>query len=338
MRSDLERHSESLRLPGVGLWHAKQKFAAAGIVVVVIAESMGWFSISPGPTDGGAKEANPMHAVFLVLALFAGPITQVPDEVGPELQDEATEVEPVTVNETVRVLTNDGDSPDGVLPMSAELLGVLILGALTVVGWGISYHLTIKAQGKLLYHQILNEARITTTVALREEQARMQTISSKILDIRLWVHLGETRVLRVQEGEPDRTQEWHRAFFAPPSGWAKRLEEHEILFPETREVRMELVERLNSLTRRLGELLSIARRHNRRTDKPHEVVRLCDESVKSAHDVIALMHDLILHLQNATLKDITGNDVPPRTPEDPSAPRIAMGRDGKLRINSDELT
>jgi hypothetical protein len=122
-----------------------------------------------------------------------------------------------------------------------------------------------------------------------------------------------------------------------PRNWAGLLEEHEILFPETKKARVVLLERAYAIFSGLADCLNELRafsssaqalltRRERALERAMTLMRALNP------DQLALMHDLRVYLQNRCLGHITGNAVPPRRPTDPSLPVLWENADGELEV------
>jgi hypothetical protein len=113
------------------------------------------------------------------------------------------------------------------------------------------------------------------------------------------------------------------------------LEEYEILFPKTANLRKELLDRHSKMMEYLDsvatELISISFLSTP-LEKRKEVVEKVQKERGLICDQRALMEDLQIYLQNFCLGHITGNKIPERQPTDPSVPRIVQDEHGNLRI------
>ena len=110
--------------------------------------------------------------------------------------------------------------------------------------------------------------------------------------------------------------------------WVFVLEQYEVLFPETARCRIQLVHRSvrvrdGLLTFFSDMLMDSARRE--------EIITTAEPLRGELSDQSALLKDLLVHLQNATLGDVVGREAPFRQPPDPAVPRIVM-RKGHLTI------
>jgi hypothetical protein len=109
----------------------------------------------------------------------------------------------------------------------------------------------------------------------------------------------------------------------------KMLEEYELCFPETRRIR--------------AQLGYFARQ---KISSPYSVwiTELLDANTRDAAvtamegrtavngEYTAVLEDLRVHIQNASLAKITGRRVPPRVPQDPNVALMVMAQDGMLDI------
>jgi hypothetical protein len=213
-------------------------------------------------------------------------------------------------------------------------MAVIIAVIIAVLGWIITHALTIRAQNKNFINQVINHARIQITEAIRDYQDWLNKVHVKIsaasfdvvleeqgVSVDWWKKIAEFR----EELLTDRSS----------SRWILRLEEYEIIFPETAECRRDLLDRQRQIRKYLGlflkELLSgsidpaALQKRKKATEK-------AEEDSEIVLDQLALMEDLRIYLQNRCLSSFTGNKVPERNPEDLSLPRLVKDENGNLLI------
>jgi hypothetical protein len=126
--------------------------------------------------------------------------------------------------------------------------------------------------------------------------------------------------------------------------WMLVLEEYEILLPQTREVRLQLIDRSRVINQQLNDL------HTALLDRTlvppvtrfMKLKELAGDPDK--HGSLAFMRDdqhalleyLRVHIQNLTLSDIAGRRVPVPAPVVTTVANIVVGRDGMLSIKDGE--
>lgn len=205
---------------------------------------------------------------------------------------------------------------------------VFVPWALTGLGWFVSQ----QAQRKLFVFQVKNTARAEIVKALRKQQGLIQSISGQVLTLKL--DRGATGSHTSAWNEAKWHEFFHayqRATGAADSGWIFMLEEYEVLFPETAECRRQLVGRQLDLTERCAAFFFNTLDPSRRPATYEQAEQLFD----ALYDQVALLEDMIAHVQTATLGEVVGREVPIRQPIDPATPRVVMGRNGQLTIQGD---
>ena len=213
----------------------------------------------------------------------------------------------------------------------------------TLTGWFVSARFSEKAQERLFLHDIINAARLDLAEQIRVEQTWISDLYGLGFKFRLALdsaRLSPTPPTPLQAPlAAQREQlEWlnHNASAraslyrnqGPGRMLTMRLEEYELLFPETRHVRMQLNCRrrdiVNLYTRLVGDIMYPARRE--------AAVAAIEARVSEDMDYSAVLQDLLGHIQSASLGRITGGSIPPRAPQDPNLPLMVMREDGQLHI------
>jgi len=203
---------------------------------------------------------------------------------------------------------------------------------IAVTGWVITHISTIRAQDRQLRNEILNQARLDITEAIRAYQSWLSKVGAVLRTTPATISMRKKAGL--DPGLANHFDEWSKLFGSDAGvAWLLRLEDYEILFPETATVRDQLAERdrafkrgLSNFTTRAAEVMI------GKEEAEAGLRRLCDELVEQQADLTALAEDLRIHLQNVTLSEITGNSIPERRPMNPSVPVIVRDPDGNLRI------
>ncbi|HHY39710.1 MAG TPA: hypothetical protein GX502_00475 [Syntrophaceticus sp.] len=211
--------------------------------------------------------------------------------------------------------------------MSWESILSIMALSITIAGWFFTYKLNLDAQNKSFLNQITNDARIAITKSLIEYQKWLGEVQANIITTDM-ISKVQTPVFAVNWQEKFR--ESIKLFFqhSRSHDWVIILEEYEILFPETRDIRISLLMRQKELTKVFDEYLNglIAPKEQR-----IEIIKKTMKKMPLLSDQISLIEDLKIYLQNKTLSDLTGNKIPEREPKDPSLPKI-VSHNGKLTI------
>lgn len=214
------------------------------------------------------------------------------------------------------------------------LVPVLML-LITALGWIVTYKLLLHAQNKNLLNQILNAARLEVTAALRKQQQRLGQLYAGIGALRFALTLEEEGL----SGHWSRKVHALREAFSGPEGsteWLARLEEYEILFPETAECRRELAARDGEIGQLVTSVFTTLLSPRFESGPLEERGQVVEKAWKESFPLIdqgALIQDLLIHLQNRCLSALTGNAVPERRPRDPDAPRIVKDANGVLHVS-----
>ncbi len=216
---------------------------------------------------------------------------------------------------------------------------IILAVAVAVVGWLTTHYLSIKAQNKSFLNRVLNDARLEITKAIREHQDWLGQVYTKILFLNSLSEVGHPIDWKK---ETDRfTELFSRSRHTLT--WAIRLEDYEILFPNTAECRKSLIARDIEINKYLGYILNElqARRVFTTEIRP----KTCEDVMKEAKDNVQILldqehlaEDIRIYLQNICLSSITGNQIPERKPLDPSLPRLAPDQQGNLQIIEGQST
>lgn len=193
----------------------------------------------------------------------------------------------------------------------------IIVVFIAVLGWLITYWLNVKAQRKAFLNQIQNSARLDITRALRDYQSWLTEMidkSNRLYDMLYVVNLSNGFVAQ-QLNETRKS--FNDALCAPTStDWIIILEEYETLFPETRQARVQLLEKHRRIK---DKLVNYSRDYKKKID------------INLILDQLALVEDLRIYIQNNTLGVITGNKISERELIDPRLPKLVYHK-GQLKI------
>jgi hypothetical protein len=196
---------------------------------------------------------------------------------------------------------------------------------IVVAGWLVNHVLATRAQRKALRLQVLDRARLEMVQALRDCQQWINKTMSALHFARELASLP----LGDSPWSPATEELWDLINHdAPAYRWVLRLEEYEILFPETRGVRLELERRTRAHSKLVLTLyqtlhqvdwIGPAYKGDRR--------ELAERVLADAGPLRVqgeLIGDLIIHIQNLALHRISGRKVPLRRPADRGAERVEV--------------
>jgi hypothetical protein len=213
-------------------------------------------------------------------------------------------------------------------------MAVIIAVIIAVLGWIITHALTIRAQNKNFINQVINHARLEITKAIRQYQDWLGKVQTRIQAI------NYDLILQDQAVSVDwlhKRAELTEILFSDRRAveWIFRLEENEILFPETADCRKDLVDRQHQISEYLHSLMEQLPSGLGRPpdfDRRKESIKKALQNDDALFDQMALMEDLRVYLQNLCLSSFTGNRIPERKPDDPTLPRLVQDAGGKLQI------
>lgn len=204
-----------------------------------------------------------------------------------------------------------------------------------VCGWFANNLLAGRNQRDMLRLQVLDRAR---QEIVRELRAYQQWLNKALQALSFARELAAASLYggEGEELKPATDELWELINHNGPAySWVLRLEENEILFPETRALRLLLEERVldqDKLTVRLyGELRHMSRPSQRNMSR----VEFTDDVLRRAEPLreqALLIGDLIVTLQNLSLSRITGSHVPLRVPHNRRSLRIEADKIGTLVI------
>ena len=218
------------------------------------------------------------------------------------------------------------------LPQFFETYAAIIAVTIAVLGWLATHWLSLKANEKAFRNQITNDARLQVTRAIRDYQDWLSAVLAFVGGLP-----NREQALAILQVPYQKTLYWERLSelrLDPRAfAWAQQLEEHEILFAQTRQCRIDLL----AIERRLEE--GLEHLVQGLVGTPEERLSSVD-SVQQYHavvsDQLALTYDLAVHLQNYCLSALTGRVVPERAPLEPTHPHLATDRNGDLQIRRDQ--
>ena len=220
----------------------------------------------------------------------------------------------------------------------AQPSGLLIDWLIILVGWP----LTARLSWRVFRHKVMDDARRDLVSAIRAEQDR----KGKAYGLSWLFELARQGGKQLPD-PPDTSQELALGFQENVEGRAPLLsashqssnflmvmEEYEFLFPETRRVRVQLAQRINEIDRVYPPPVASIFDEGRRDAAIEQLQQrlLCDL------EYFAVLEDLRRHIQSATLSEVTGRTMPPRTPKDKCFPLMSKRADGLLDISANGVS
>ena len=207
------------------------------------------------------------------------------------------------------------------ISIAISVIGLII----SITGWIVVHLLALRTQKLALINSMRNEARLEITRKIHEFHDCCNEIQSAssiaFMDDSLLAagvdNPFRTRANRIRELCTD--ERLHL--------WLRPLEEYELLFPETTNVRIQLLHRSNQV---LAERRSIADRYENGATEPR--TSELDAHASEIWDLVALTWDLLIYVQNKCIGDLVGKHIPPREVTSPELPKIAMGTNGQLEV------
>jgi hypothetical protein len=204
--------------------------------------------------------------------------------------------------------------------------GVVVGFIVTLIGWIVSYRLSIDAQRRLFVDRVQHEAAQDLARVIREHSDWLGRAHMALFELK-WIH-------RLAENSPP--EHWfaaaerlrHRDVWHGHIDWIFTLEGYETLFPETTECRAELGQRERRL---LDEFRAIAIAFLQKETRS-SALKSAELLANEFGDQLALFEDLRRHVQNKDLAQLTGHEIQKRVPTDPTLPVLSMGADKKLHI------
>ncbi len=215
--------------------------------------------------------------------------------------------------------------------IAAAIIGSIIAATIAVVGLFCAYYFNNKVQEQRLKNDIMNTARQEITEALREYQTSLSEINKEISDLDFLIDND----IDWQE----KLVEYRRMFHSVTTVWHQILEDYQILFPETKNVIIQLQNRDVEISNLLTEFhhdLMLYTQENYNKVQVKAIIRKANITIVDyILDQIYLMKDLRIYLQNRSLSPIIRNTVRERQLIDPSTPKIIMNiHTGLLEINN----
>lgn len=208
----------------------------------------------------------------------------------------------------------------------------LIPVVVAVIGWLINHWLTIRSQNKKFHNDIKNDARLKISEAIKDYQEWLMNIEFYFATLEYTLNKPKYGLVINWADEFKRFQE---TIQRPNNSWNWLLEEYRILFPETAKLRVVLQRRNYEISEMILWFSNQFWVQNDPNNDLYNKSQILTEFNKYRYyitDQSCLFHDLRIYLQNRTLKEITGNQVPERKPTDNTCYRVINGKDGVLEV------
>ncbi len=176
---------------------------------------------------------------------------------------------------------------------------------------------------RLFRYKVIDEARALISMAIRSYQDWLRNVYS---DIRTaYTFVPENRGVLFHESLSNLR---HLCLEDERNGeWVVRLEEHEVVFPETKKYRIELFRRDSLITVRLYSFLDMLGYGNQ-----NELRQEKEEICTMLAEQIGLLNDLLVCLQNSYFGEVLGrkNQIKLLKRAQPERPWLAMDKIGSL--------
>jgi hypothetical protein len=207
---------------------------------------------------------------------------------------------------------------------------------ITLIGWFVTARMSDRSQRQLFLHHVINDARSIVVTAIRKDLDWSRAVA--ILWIQAKGQLAED--LRQQPRDVVATNiRWlervakARATLNNSDSFGTvtvgALEEHELLFPETRILRYQLSGFVGSrIFMAYSKALDGLTSPDTRVASVEELERLAQRN----HDLTSLLEQLKVHIQNASWAEITGLKVRPKFLQDSADPALVVRDDGTLGV------
>ncbi|EIW15709.1 MULTISPECIES: hypothetical protein [Pelosinus] len=216
-----------------------------------------------------------------------------------------------------------------------SIVGGMIASIIAVIGWFYAYDFNNKVQDQRLKNDITNTARKEITEAIREYQKNLSKIMEEISHLKFLLNND------IDINWDEKLSKYDIMFYSVNKLWNENLEDYQIIFPETKDVRIQLQERDFDITGMLTEFKSDLTRRKMMIgkDRIKDLIENANLTINEyLLDQMCLMEDLRIYLQNRALSQITGNIVPERKPKDSSTAIILMNEStGYLEIYNNKV-
>lgn len=221
--------------------------------------------------------------------------------------------------------------------IAAAIIGSIIASTIIVLGLFCAYYFNNKVQDQRVKKDITNIARKEITEALKEYQKNLSEINHEISRLNFFMEND------VDINWQENLVKYRNLFYSVTNAWNETLEDYQIIFPETRNVIIQLQHRDHEIANLLTEFHRDLIFYTKDIDDKVQVKVIIEKANITIFDYIVdqigLIKDLRIYLQNCSLCQITGNNVAERQPLDPSTPKIIMNIDtGFLEIDNNVVT
>jgi len=213
----------------------------------------------------------------------------------------------------------------------------LVSAILTIAGWFMVFRFQVISQRKAFLLQTRKEAWTDLHKVILEYQKHLSADLGYINFLNAFI-VGRPAADGASTAAMSCAKTWSETLpHDALTDWAFLMEHFEVLFPETAMIRLQLL----NIERLIREDLSASRRQM--FSPSHEqtsTVGVLAEAMEPAlrrlpllGDQIALLQDLLIHLQNIVFSKLTSCSASPRQPASESAVRLGFaGNDRRRRI------
>ena len=213
----------------------------------------------------------------------------------------------------------------------------LVGAILTIAGWYMVYRFQVVSQRKAFLLQTRKEAWRELHKAILDYQKLLSADLGNINFVNAFL-VGRPVPNRASTAAINCAMTWSETLPSDAStDWTLLMEHFEVLFPETAKIRLQLL----NIERLIREDIYASRREM--FGPSHEqdaTIGMLEKAMEPAlkrlpllGNQIALLQDLLIHLQNTVFSNLTSYSVSPRQPMSQSAVRLGFAaNDRKRRI------
>ena len=224
----------------------------------------------------------------------------------------------------------------------AQIAAIVIIG---IMGWIVTHILRDESERERFRLQVQDSVRLGIMTALRKYQDWLTEVNGLIPMLRTRIQFN---LLPSTEHERSaQFAEYHSTIFRESIlEWAINLEDYEILFPETSDCRLDLLDIHNKISALLAEIsrdywncidarygnLSAPAGIETSDRMKKEFLDKYKASESVILDQICLIYDFKKHLQNISLGNLFGRELTTRSTTETKGPHVIRERNGMLKI------
>lgn len=215
--------------------------------------------------------------------------------------------------------------------IAVELLKQVPTILITVLGWLVAFWLMTQQLKRDRRLGCLIEVRSELTTAFRAYEQWCADLLLLASRLRMSHQLATSNAGQLFDWSADR-MEWCKSANGLLHSdirflrWIERLEDYEIVLPETRQVRIELLKRNRVLSEQGTQLWNAV------FNGDPNWMNIAKDLDQSVWDTGGLARDLMIFVQNRCLGEVFDTQVMQRQPLDPRVPQIVRGSDGNLKV------